>query len=114
PKRTKYVKDNIWGMIEVDSDSVRLLDCPILQRLRGIRQLGLSYLTYPTAEHSRFVHSVGMSFVVSEFVRAIDGRRSEEPSLGHWVRSDQLGALSRVDLIHAALLHDVGHLPFSH
>jgi HD superfamily phosphohydrolase len=114
PNKPKYVKDNIWGMIEVDAGSTRLLDCHILQRLRGIRQLGLSYLTYPSAEHSRFVHSLGMSFVVAEFLRAIDGRRGEGPSLGHWVKSEELGILSRDDLIHAALLHDVGHMPFSH
>jgi HD superfamily phosphohydrolase len=114
PEKSKYVKDNIWGMIEVDPASLKLLDCPVLQRLRGIRQLGMSYLTYPSAEHSRFVHSLGVSFVVSEFLRAIDGRSGESPSLGRYVRSSDLGAMSREDLVHAALLHDVGHMPFSH
>ncbi len=114
PRKIKYIKDNVWGMIEVDSASMRLLDCPILQKLRGIRQLGLSYLTYPSAEHSRFVHSLGMSFVVTEFLRAIDKRIDEEQPLGRRVKSDELTTLGRCDLIHAALLHDVGHMPFSH
>jgi hypothetical protein len=53
-RKPKVIKDNTWGMIEVDWHSVRLLDCPIVQRLRSIKQLGFSYLTYPSAEHSRF------------------------------------------------------------
>jgi HD superfamily phosphohydrolase len=114
PRKSKYIKDNIWGMIEVEAASLRLLDCPVLQRLRGIRQLGMSYLTYPSAEHSRFVHSLGVSFVVTEFLRAIDGRGDERPSLGHYVKSNALGTLTRDEIVHAALLHDVGHMPFSH
>src|SRR5262249_46117473 len=51
---TKHLKDNVWGMVELDWSAVRLLDSPVVQRLRGIKQLGLSYLTYPSAEHSRF------------------------------------------------------------
>lgn len=114
PKKPKFIKDNVWGMIEVDAPSVRLLDCPVLQRLRSIHQLGLSYLTYPSAEHSRFVHSLGMSYVVSRFLQPSDPRSMQEVSMGDWVSPDELGSLSPDDLVHAALLHDVGHMPFSH
>lgn len=116
-RKRKYIKDNVWGMITADPSDVRLLDAPILQRLRAIKQLGLSYLTYPSAEHSRFIHSLGMSWVVTEFLRSIDRRiadRSEAASLGRWAGSADLDAVSRDDIVHAALLHDVGHMPFSH
>lgn len=45
--RTHAVKDNVWGMIEFDEDTRRLIDFPLVQRLRGIRQNGLTHLTYP-------------------------------------------------------------------
>src|SRR4051794_19790626 len=59
-RKPKVIKDSTWGMIEVDASCLLLLDSPLLQRMRGVRQLGFSYLTYPSAEHTRFVHSLGM------------------------------------------------------
>lgn len=112
--KSKVIKDNVWGMIEVEPSSLRLLDSPLLQRLRGIRQLGLSYLTYPSAEHTRFVHSLGMYAVISRLLEVIkrDGDIKASPSspfeLWRPIADD-----CRF-LRHAALLHDVGHLPFSH
>lgn len=109
--RPKVIKDNVWGMVEIDCESIRLLDCPVVQRLRGIRQLGFSYLTYPSAEHSRFIHSLGMHCVIARFLDAI-GR----PRAGHdepfpiW----EVPEHTRTDLLHAAILHDVGHMAFSH
>lgn len=116
-KSRKYIKDNVWGMIEVDASVIRLLDCPVVQRLRSIHQTGLSYLTYPSAEHTRFIHSLGMASVVSSFLEAIDRRATVEETSengSRFVRSDKLYDLQRDELIHAAILHDVGHMPFSH
>jgi deoxynucleoside triphosphate triphosphohydrolase SAMHD1 len=115
-RKTKHIKDNVWGMVEIDGRTVRLLDCPIVQRLRGIKQLGFSYLTYPSAEHSRFIHSIGMACVVSRLLdsitkRAVEGREGESDN---YVHVDELGPLSRQDIVHSAILHDVGHMPFSH
>lgn len=117
PNKTKFIKDNIWGMIRASAHTMRLLDCPVVQRLRGIKQLGLSYLTYPTAEHTRFVHSLGVSYVVGRFLEAIEQRAQDKATPGeslHYVGLPQLGSLKSDDIIHAALLHDVGHMPFSH
>jgi len=63
-RKRKYIKDNVWGMVELEWATIRLLDCPVVQRLRGIKQLGFSYVTYPSAEHSRFIHSLGMASVI--------------------------------------------------
>jgi len=116
PVRTKpkVIKDGVWGMIEVDPSSVRLLDAPLLQRMRWIKQLGLTYLTYPSAEHTRFIHSLGMFRVVSRFMDIIAQRPSEDaaPSAPYtrWRPNPQHVRF----LTHAAILHDVGHMPYSH
>lgn len=117
PLHPKVVKDNIWGMVELDGRSLRLIDSPILQRLRHVRQLGLSYLTYPTAEHSRFAHSLGMSCVVGHFLDAsqkISTRYHGHQAVRlHEKPSDRTTTDDNI-LRHAALLHDTGHFPFSH
>lgn len=119
PRRSKDIKDNIWGMIEIDWPTLRLIDSPVMQRLRGIKQLGLSYLTYPTADHSRFAHSLGVSHVASRFLAACERRARQETEenpgeLSDFVGMDRLPPLTRQEIIHAAILHDVGHMPFSH
>jgi HD superfamily phosphohydrolase len=99
-------------MIEVDGSSIRLLDCPVVQRLRGIKQLGFSYLTYPSAEHTRFSHSLGMFGVVYRLLESSLRPSSFElpDSCTVYKPTDD----ERLDLLHASILHDVGHLPFSH
>lgn len=112
--KSKVIKDGVWGMIEVDPGCLRLLDSPLLQRMRRVRQLGFSYLTYPSAEHTRFIHSLGMYCVVSRFLDIIAHRKesSSSPSApyDYWTPSETQARL----LSHAAILHDIGHLPFSH
>lgn len=93
----KSIKDPVHGYIQVDPDLLILLDSPEVQRLRHIRQLGFSYLVYPGAHHTRFEHSLGAMHLAS-------------------LMSDRIG-LSRSDhllVTSAALLHDIGHGPFSH
>jgi deoxynucleoside triphosphate triphosphohydrolase SAMHD1 len=118
PRKSKQLKDNQWGMIEFDWRAMRLIDSPVVQRLRYVKQLGFTYLTYPSAEHSRFSHTLGVGHVVSKFIEAIDKRAEEPGSSGSsgfdFVRFDDIPDLSADDVIHAALLHDIGHLPFSH
>ncbi|MDE2227741.1 MAG: HD domain-containing protein [Alphaproteobacteria bacterium] len=114
PNKSKVIKDNVWGMIELDQSCLRLLDCPILQRMRTIKQLGFSYLTYPSAEHSRFVHSLGMFCVVSRFLETIARLPISEERPGAPFHEWPVVPKTRRLLQHAAILHDVGHLPFSH
>ena len=99
----RVLRDPVHGYIHITSPVIwRLLDTPEFQRLRRIRQLGGVFQVYHTAEHSRFSHSLG----VYEIVR----RMTEEvPDIG--------GSLSRQEklvVLCAALLHDVGHGPYSH
>lgn len=106
PQAAKAVKDNIWGMVDLTASEVVVLDSPPLQRLRRIRQLGVSYLTYPTAGYSRFEHSIGAMHQAERMLRAIERRSSRNLS------TTLEEALPTARL--AALLHDVGHLPLSH
>lgn len=117
--KRKYIKDSVWGMIEFGGPEMRLIDSPLLQRLRGIRQLGFSYLTYPSAEHSRFIHSLGIGHVVSRFIDTIERNSNEAPpqfseGIGPFRSFEALAPLTAQELRYAALLHDTGHMPFSH
>ena len=107
-RRRKTIKDNVWGMLEPEADEVLLIDSPLLQRLRGIRQLGFSNLVYPSAEHSRFAHTLGMSHVASRLVAAIDRAATDG-----FVNLDELAPLDRREIVYAALLHGIGNLPLS-
>ncbi len=86
---------------------IGLIDTPIFQRLRYISQLGLAYNVFPTARHTRFEHSLGVTAMIGRMWSAL----SENGEL------DFLGSDKRDDLYKirvAALLHDIGHGPFSH
>ncbi|MDH5019694.1 HD domain-containing protein [Halobacterium rubrum] len=91
------IKDSVHDHIEVEGVAAALLDTPPVQRLRNVKQLGTVHLVYPSANHTRFEHSLGVYHLAD---RALDhlgiaGRRAER------VRA-------------AAILHDIGHSPFSH
>lgn len=94
----KVVRDPIHGYIELDELTLSLIDTPPMQRLRRIRQLGLSNLVYPGANHTRFEHSLGVMHLATTLTRQIDSVSRQE--------KDELRA--------AALLHDIGHGPLSH
>ncbi|MBI4703283.1 MAG: HD domain-containing protein [Deltaproteobacteria bacterium] len=107
-----YVRDPVHGLVtfETDEEQIvpRLLATPEVQRLRRIRQLGLTCLAFPGAEHTRFAHALGAAHVMQLLVarlRRIDGE------LPFWQR---LTSDRARDAIAAALLHDVGHGPLSH
>jgi HD superfamily phosphohydrolase len=106
PPGSKAFKDAVWGMIDLTGPEVVVADSPPIQRLRRIRQLGLGYLTYPTAGHTRFEHTLGAVHQTERMLTAI--RRRSKPNL----QRDISEALRVVRL--AALLHDCGHMPASH
>lgn len=93
------VRDPVHGFIPVSPLEAALVDSAPLQRLRRVRQLGLTSYVYPGAEHSRFGHSLGAMHVA--------GRVAEQLVAGGWAGDPRLVRL-------AALLHDVGHPPLSH
>ena len=100
---TKYldIVDPIHNFIRVYETELKIIDSPIFQRLRRIRQLSGAHLTYPGAQHSRFEHSLGVLHIAGQAAMAL-----KEKGL---LSSDQIR-----DIRLAALLHDVGHGPFSH
>ncbi|HEY9085074.1 MAG TPA: HD domain-containing protein [Candidatus Tyrphobacter sp.] len=104
----KRIFDPVHRFIELDEGEARLLDLPQLQRLRRLRQLGLAYLAFPSAEHSRFTHALGALAVGT---RAFDLLVRSGPAFF----ADAADIAYQRRLVRAALLlHDIGHGPFSH
>lgn len=102
--RFEILRDPLWNNIRVDELTLSLIDTDIFQRLRYVRQLGLAYLVYPGATHTRFEHAVG----AYHLARGTLALMAERDGLGGADAEEQ--AIVRA----AALLHDVGHYPFSH
>ncbi|WEG13060.1 HD domain-containing protein [Pullulanibacillus sp. KACC 23026] len=101
-KEEKVFKDPVHRYIHVRDTLIwDLIGTKEFQRLRRVRQLGTTFLTFHGAEHSRFSHSLGVYEITRRIADVFQGRP-------HWDNSERLLALS------AALLHDVGHGPFSH
>ncbi|HEX6966535.1 MAG TPA: HD domain-containing protein [Gemmatimonadaceae bacterium] len=104
PLDAEIIRDPLWNNIRLDPQAVRLVDTRAFQRLRYVRQLGLAYLVYPGATHSRFEHALGAYHLASRTLTLL--RERDELSR---VADDEC-AIVRV----TALLHDIGHYPFSH
>lgn len=101
--KKKIINDPIFGFITVQSELVfDLLEHPWIQRLRRIKQLGLSYLVYPGANHSRFEHTIGTVHLVRQAIASLRLK-------GHNISDEEAEAVTV-----AILLHDIGHGPFSH
>lgn len=111
-------RDPVYGFIEVTDAEKKVIDTPVFQRLRRIHQLALTKYVYPGAEHSRFVHSLGVMKAATEVFRHIlDDEKVPEKVKADIAKifPDEKGiSLALKRLRFAALLHDVGHLPFSH
>jgi hypothetical protein len=103
----KLFRDPLYDYIAIDKDSwhLKLVNCPEVQRLRYINQLGLSQLTYPGSTHSRFSHTLGVFHIMQECLEYL-GR---DYCNGSYFKSGDKEAL-----LAATLLHDIGHGPFSH
>lgn len=101
--KKKIFNDPIYGFIGIPDELIfDLIEHPYFQRLRRIRQLGLTHMVYPGALHTRFHHALGSMHLMC---RAIDILRSK----GHEITEDEAKAVTI-----AILLHDIGHGPFSH
>jgi HD superfamily phosphohydrolase len=103
PNKRKILNDPVYGFITIPSEFIAdLIAHPSFQRLRRIKQLGLSHLVYPGALHTRFQHAIGAMHLM---MNALEVIRSK----GHEITpEEEEGALA------AILLHDIGHAPFSH
>ena len=99
----KIVNDPVWGFIDLNSGLLYdLIEHPYFQRLRRIRQLGLTYLVYPGANHTRFEHSIGSMYLVRTALQVLREKGVE-------ITDDEAEGVTA-----AVLLHDLGHGPFSH
>ncbi len=102
-KKDKIINDPIYGFVQIEQGIIfELIEHSFFQRLRRISQLGLSYLVYPGAYHTRFHHAIGCVFLMN---KAIDQIRKK----GHTITDKEAEAVCV-----AILLHDIGHGPFSH
>lgn len=95
--KKKFIRDSVYGDIMLNEIEVEVMDNPQFQRLRRIKQLGLISLIYPGANHTRFEHSIGTMHIASKLADKLDLNQEDKE-------------LVRI----SALLHDIGHGPFSH
>ena len=96
-KKKKFIRDSVYGDIELTKFEVDVMDMPQFQRLRRIKQLGLINLIYPGANHTRFEHCVGTMNLASKLAKELELSKDDFELL-------------RI----SGLLHDIGHGPFSH
>ena len=101
--KLKIINDPVYGFINVPSElHFDLIQHPYLQRLRRIKQLGLSYYVYPGATHTRFEHVLGAMHLMNSAI-------TELRKKGHQINEEERSAA-----LTAILLHDIGHGPYSH
>jgi len=85
----EVVRDPLWNNIRLEPEALAIIDTPAFQRLRYVRQLGHAFLVYPGATHTRFEHALGAYHLACRVTKELEVQV-------------------------AALLHDIGHYPFSH
>ena len=101
--KRKIINDPVFGFLSIPNDLIYdVLQHPYVQRLNRIRQLGLSYLVYPGATHSRFGHSLGAMHLMQEAIRSLR------------LKGVDITEQEETAAMIAILLHDIGHGPFSH
>jgi len=101
--KRKIINDPVFGFINISNDLIfKLLNHPYIQRLNRIKQLGLAFYVYPGAVHTRFHHSLGAMYLMSEAIAQLRYK-------GHPITDEEeQGAMACI------LMHDIGHGPFSH
>ena len=101
---SEVIRDPLWDNIRLEPAAASAMDTAAFQRLRYVRQLGHAFLVYPGATHSRFEHALGAYHLARRALAALDER-------GELDGVDERECLA---IRLAALLHDIGHYPFSH
>lgn len=100
----KVIHDALWGTQLLHPHELAIVDTPLVQRLRRIKQTAFAYLIFPSATHSRFEHTLGVLFQSDKLLKAL---RQTPPYLALIEGKENLIRM-------AAILHDCGHGPFSH
>lgn len=112
--RSKHLNDPVWSTIELYPWEVALLDTPLMQRLRGIRQLGLAQYVFPGAGHDRLEHVCGVIGAVEAMVQSLRRQRERVDLVPGGDTLPIIDEARRFELRLSGLLHDIGHGPFSH
>lgn len=108
-QQSKVIHFAKTGTHKFERHEIAVIDTPIVQRLRYISQLGLAYSVFPTARHTRFEHSLGVSIMANKMFKALD-----DSSQMNFIKYNSQKKKNYIELRIAALLHDIGHGPFSH
>ena len=103
--RSKEIFDAVWGNIEFSAGEIYILDSPLLQRLRNIKQLGLAYFVYCGSDYSRFYHTIGVVFLADRMAASLN-----KFDIGSKEEKDYFKEVVRL----AAIFHDAGHMFLSH
>jgi HD superfamily phosphohydrolase len=101
--RHKIIIDPVHGDVGLSKLETELIDTPTFQRLKGIKQLGFAHTVYPGARHTRFEHSLGVMHIMSRILESFRSKDKDAVPDDHF-RKQRI----------AALLHDIGHYPYSH
>lgn len=113
--RSKTFNDPVHGHITLHRASVAIVDTPEFQRLRNLKQLGLTYYIYPGASHNRFEHSLGVAHLATEWGRQLINNRGGPREDGWQLRNFEPEDRRNLTILQlAGLCHDLGHGPFSH
>jgi len=109
------IRDPVYGFIKFNDWERDIINHYAFQRLRRIRQLGLTDLIYPGAMHTRFEHSLGVMHLATKMYDAIIEKEENKKILREYLYYDDAGFKRDRQIVRlAALLHDIGHPPFSH
>lgn len=104
--KPKEIFDNVWGTIELSAVEINLIDSPLIQRLRNIKQLGFAHYVYCNADYSRFAHTLGVVEIAGRMAKVVN-RELKQP-----VSDGKVDMIEAVRL--AAIFHDCGHMFYSH
>ena len=97
----KFIKDNLYGFVELGEIAQKIVDTPEFQRLRFIKQLGFSHFVFPGAHHTRFEHSIGVYHLINVF-------------LDYLSKDYEIDERLKTIIAISGLIHDIGHVAFSH